>query len=56
VLRPTRRPRIPMAATDPVCGMNVERTGPRTEHGGVTVWFCSDGCRREFLSDPDRFG
>ena len=41
--------------TDPVCGMSVERTGPRLEHGGRTWWFCSDGCRSEFLADPERF-
>ena len=42
-------------AVDPVCGMSVERTGPRLEHRGKTLWFCSDGCRNEFLSDPGRF-
>ena len=42
-------------AVDPVCGMSVERTGPALEHGGRKLWFCSDGCRQEFLSDPGRF-
>ncbi|HEX6920191.1 MAG TPA: ATP-binding cassette domain-containing protein [Actinomycetes bacterium] len=40
---------------DPVCGMSVERTGPRLEHQGKTLWFCSNGCRDEFLTDPGRF-
>lgn len=43
-------------AVDPVCGMNVERTGPTVEHDGRTLWFCSNGCRQEFLSDPASFG
>jgi putative ABC transport system ATP-binding protein len=42
-------------AIDPVCGMSVERTGTRLEQGGRTWWFCSDGCRSEFLADPKRF-
>ena len=42
-------------AVDPVCGMNVERTGPTVVHDGGTLWFCSNGCREEFLSDPARF-
>jgi YHS domain-containing protein len=35
---------------DPVCGMQV-RLGPDAvalEHEGITVGFCSDGCRRAF--------
>jgi putative ABC transport system ATP-binding protein len=39
---------------DPVCGMAVEPTGPRLDWQGRTVWFCSDGCRREFTDDPSR--
>jgi putative ABC transport system ATP-binding protein len=42
-------------SVDPVCGMSVERTGPALEHAGRKLWFCSDGCRQEFLSDPGRF-
>jgi putative ABC transport system ATP-binding protein len=40
---------------DPVCGMAVEPTGPSLERLGRTVWFCSDGCQREYADDPDRF-
>jgi xanthine dehydrogenase accessory factor len=41
-------------AVDPVCGMAVA-TGPgglRLEHEGVTYYFCSVGCRREFENNP----
>jgi putative ABC transport system ATP-binding protein len=42
--------------TDPVCGMLVEATGPSWEQAGKTYWFCSEGCRREYAEDPQRFG
>ena len=35
-------------AVDPVCGMQVERTGPSLVVNGTTYWFCADGCRNEF--------
>ncbi|MBI3972997.1 MAG: YHS domain-containing protein, partial [Chloroflexi bacterium] len=40
-------------ATDPVCGMSIEReTAPATvEWRGETVYFCSRGCRDEFLME-----
>jgi xanthine dehydrogenase accessory factor len=41
-------------AVDPVCGMTVT-AGPSaypSEHEGVTYYFCSAGCRREFGKDP----
>jgi uncharacterized protein len=43
--------------TDPVCGMTVD---PRTatehvEHGGVTYYFCSAGCREAFEKDAERY-
>jgi xanthine dehydrogenase accessory factor len=44
-------------AVDPVCGMTVAR-GPATEqivHEGVTVAFCSAGCRARFEAEPDRY-
>jgi putative ABC transport system ATP-binding protein len=40
---------------DPVCQMQVETTGAHVARGGRTLWFCSEGCRREFLDDPARF-
>ena len=42
--------------TDPVCGMSLEQ-----EHAVAQTWdgrrwfFCSNGCRDEFLTDPARF-
>jgi len=43
-------------ATDPVCGMAVEREGsPHFVHDGQTYFFCSPGCREEFAAAPDRF-
>jgi len=39
-------------ATDPVCGMAVEREMAVTgEREGEAYWFCSRGCREEFLSN-----
>ncbi|MBI2778143.1 MAG: YHS domain-containing protein [Chloroflexi bacterium] len=39
-------------ATDPVCGMAVERErAVSAVHGGKTYYFCSRGCRDEFVSD-----
>ena len=40
---------------DPVCRMPVEPTGPHTDWGGRTLWFCSEGCRAEFTADPEQF-
>ncbi len=43
-------------ATDPVCGMKVDRAKAVTvEHDGRRVYFCCDGCRDTFLGDPQRF-
>jgi uncharacterized membrane protein YraQ (UPF0718 family)/YHS domain-containing protein len=41
-------------ATDPVCGMRVDRhaTAHRAEHAGRAYSFCSARCQREFESDP----
>jgi len=39
-------------AVDPVCGMSVERAKATTaERDGATVFFCSRGCRAEFLGE-----
>lgn len=41
---------------DPVCGMSVESDGGTTlEYAGVTYHFCSQGCRAEFQSAPEKF-
>jgi putative ABC transport system ATP-binding protein len=43
-------------ATDPVCGMSVEReTSPHYRTDGTTHHFCSADCRDEFAADPSRF-
>jgi putative ABC transport system ATP-binding protein len=43
-------------ATDPVCGMAVERVGsPHFVHDGQTYFFCSPACREEFVAAPGRF-
>ncbi len=42
-------------ATDPVCGMKVDRaTAVTREAGRQTYWFCSEGCAEAF--DPDVSG
>ena len=43
-------------ATDPVCGMRVDRgTALHARHGGRSHFFCSEGCRDSFQGDPDRY-
>jgi putative ABC transport system ATP-binding protein len=40
---------------DPVCLMQVEPRGAHVVRGDRTLWFCSEGCRREFLDAPEKF-
>jgi uncharacterized membrane protein YraQ (UPF0718 family)/YHS domain-containing protein len=43
-------------ATDPVCGMRVDRQKALTaEHADRTYHFCSPGCRTAFEGDPGRY-
>lgn len=43
-------------ATDPVCGMKIEREkAVTTEWEGQVFSFCSRGCRNEFLEEPQQF-
>ena len=42
-------------AVDPVCRMQVEPTGPYTDWRGRRFWFCSEACRRDFVTSPARF-
>jgi putative ABC transport system ATP-binding protein len=43
-------------ATDPVCGMAVERERAiRLEWDGQEFYFCASGCRDEFINDPESF-
>jgi len=40
-------------ATDPVCGMPVDRSRALTaEYGGRSFYFCSENCRSQFEVDP----
>src|SRR5579875_966479 len=42
-------------ATDPVCGMQVDRDKALTaEVHGRTYFFCGPGCRERFLTDPEQ--
>jgi hypothetical protein len=43
-------------ATDPVCGMKVDRSRAlRAEHAGRAYFFCSEDCRAEFEANPERY-
>jgi len=47
-------------ATDPVCGMTVNRDDARVrglhvEHEGSEYFFCGKGCKLEFQDDPARY-
>jgi len=44
-------------ATDPVCGMTVERekAAATFEFAGTTYYFCARGCRDEFAQAPSKF-
>jgi P-type Cu+ transporter len=45
------------AATDPVCGMNVDlaKTPHRHAYAGRAFHFCSAGCRSKFIADPGKY-
>ncbi len=42
---------------DPVCGMPVDegRTAHTLTYQETPYWFCSEGCRAEFLRYPDEY-
>jgi uncharacterized membrane protein YraQ (UPF0718 family)/YHS domain-containing protein len=43
-------------ATDPVCGMKVDRSKAlRAGHAGRTYFFCSEDCRDQFEADPGAY-
>jgi len=43
-------------ATDPVCGMTVDRDSAlRAVHDGRTFYFCGEHCRQRFQADPGRW-
>ncbi len=40
----------------PVCGMTVDpQTAPSATHDAQTYYFCSEGCRDQFVADPGRY-
>jgi uncharacterized protein len=42
--------------TDPVCGMTVDQgTAKKLEYKGTAYYFCSPGCVRAFLKEPDTY-
>ncbi len=43
--------------TDPVCRMQVEpeRAAARAEHKGTTYYFCSKGCHKTFVANPEKY-
>ena len=48
---------IRRGATDPVCGMTVDRAKSLTSvRDGVTYYFCGEGCRKSFESDAAAHG
>ncbi len=44
-------------ARDPVCGMDVDENAASQSlaYHGLTYWFCSEGCRAEFLRHPEEY-
>jgi membrane fusion protein, copper/silver efflux system len=47
------------AVLDPVCGMHVDpgkagEAGRTAAHGERRFYFCSDGCKQQFVADPSR--
>ncbi len=44
-------------ATDPVCGMKVDSKSASEsyEHSGVTYYFCSEYCLKQFQADPTKY-
>ena len=50
-------PQNDVTVTDPVCGMSVKpdaAKGP-VSHDGQEYYFCSDGCKEKFATDPDKY-
>jgi len=44
------------STVDPVCGMAVAKDSPHhAQHGGREFFFCSEGCRKKFIADPQRY-
>ncbi|MCB5280461.1 XdhC family protein [Arthrobacter sp. AL08] len=54
---PATAAEVPPTAIDPVCGMSVAAADSSIHlaHNGVTVYFCSPGCRAAFRKDPEHY-
>jgi YHS domain-containing protein len=44
-------------AIDPVCNMNIDEKDViyQSEFRGKTYYFCSDGCKKAFIENPEKF-
>jgi Cu+-exporting ATPase len=44
-------------AIDPVCNMTVEpeKAAAKAEYQGTTYYFCSVGCQKAFVADPEKY-
>ncbi len=44
-------------AIDPVCGMEVkeDQAAAKAAHAGKEYYFCSRGCRDEFVKHPEQY-
>lgn len=42
---------------DPVCHMPIEpaQAAAQAEHKGKTYYFCSEGCRKTFAANPEKY-
>lgn len=42
---------------DPVCGMDIDpkTAAGKSEFKGQTYYFCSNGCKRAFDKEPERY-
>jgi YHS domain-containing protein len=42
---------------DPVCGMDVDpkTAAAKSEFQGVTYYFCSNGCKKAFDKEPEKY-
>ena len=47
----------PQSFVDPVCGMSVvpDKAAATLCHDGTQFYFCAEGCKRAFESDPDKY-
>lgn len=44
-------------ATDPVCGMDVDEANAAvtTDYQATTYYFCAEGCKEAFESEPSEY-